>query len=256
MAYKVYDFVQESSTSTGTGNFVTSGVPTAGFGAFSARYAVGDTFPYSIAGVDSNNQRTGEAETGIGTVVSFSGSAMTWSRAVISSSNADALVSFSAGTKLVSVSLNAVEMRLLPTRTLAADYTNSTTTVTSTGLTFDAEASADYEIEILGEFSSAATTTGIGFAFTTPTGSTQTGQWVNPSATTQAATLGWQANSSGVVAAKTSGTPTGTLIPVWGRFHVRTSTTAGTVTLGCASEVASSLVTLKAGFMMKVRRYN
>lgn len=259
MAHKVLDLVLETATVTGTGNITTSATAVTGYQTVAgAGYAVGDTFPYKVWYVDTNYSPLGAVEIGIGTVVSISAGATTWSRSVQNGSNGSSLVNFSTSSAcLVAVSNNANEYRQLPTRTLASDYTNSTVTLSDlTGMSFDAEASSDYEVEVFGEMQSAATTTGIGLALTVPTGSTVSGTWFNPGATTQVGTQGWQ-NASAVVGAKTSGVPAVTTsYPLYGRFHVRTSTTAGNVKLQGASEVASSQITVKAGFMLKARRFN
>lgn len=260
MAHHIVDFVLETATVTGTGNITTSAAAVAGYRVISAipGIAVGDTFPYTARVVDSNGSATGNTEVGIATITAISAGATTFSRSVQDGSNGTSPVNFTSSSSCtIGLSVNAAEYRQLPTRTLASDYTNSTTTVSSlTGMTFDAEASADYEVEVFGEMQSAATTTGIGLCLAVPTGSTVSGIFDNPAATTQTDTPGWT-NASGVVGAKTSGVPaTGTSYPLRGKFHVRTSTTAGTVTLEAASEVASSQVTIKAGFMLKVRRFN
>lgn len=97
MAYIVEDRVAETSTSTGTGDFTVTGAFT-GFRAFSAVCVVSDTIPYMIEAVDGSGIPTGEWETGIGTY----SAANTLTRTTISrSSNSNAAVSFSAGTKRV-----------------------------------------------------------------------------------------------------------------------------------------------------------
>lgn len=255
MAFITRDRVLETSTTTGTGALTLAGA-VAGFRAFSSVMSSSntpaDTCFYAIQGVDSNGTPTGDYEEGIGT---YSSSATLTRTTILDSSNSGSVVSLASGTKYVSLSVISQELKFLPSRVLGSDYTNSTTTLsTLTGMTFDAEASANYEVEIFGEIQSAATTTGIGFALTVPTGSTVSGQWEHPAATTQTTTTGWQ-NTSATVGAKTSGVPaTATNYPVWGKFHVVTSTTTGTVTLQGASEIASSQITVKAGFVMKTRR--
>lgn len=253
MAFRVIDSVLDTFTSTGTGAVTLLGGGT-GYRGLNV-LADGDKFAYAAFGVDGNGARTGEYESGEGSYAS-SGTTLTNTK-VYDSSNSGSKVSWSSGTKYVVIGPMAQEMKFMPTRTLASDYTNSTTTLSDlTGLSFDAEASADYEVEILGEIQSAVTTTGLGFALTVPTGSTVSGSWDHPQATTQLSTEGYQ-NASAVVAAKTSGVPAATTsYPCRGRFHVRTSTTAGNVKLQGASEVASSQITVKAGFMFKARRYN
>lgn len=92
-----YDRVKESTTTTGTGIITTLGAATQ-FVALSSVYAVNETFPYAIVG-----QASTEWETGYGTLLSSTTFART---IVVASSNANALVTFSAGTKDVFVSIN------------------------------------------------------------------------------------------------------------------------------------------------------
>lgn len=89
---KVPENTQESTTTTGTGNITVSGA-TAGKRALSATLSAGDTFGYRIDDGGTN------VEVGVGTLLTST----TFSRAVITSTNSDALVSFAAGTKTVTV---------------------------------------------------------------------------------------------------------------------------------------------------------
>ena len=99
MAFITADRVLDSSTSTGTGAFVVSGTPAAGYQTFSSVMSVGDTCYYSIQG-----QTTSEWEVGLGTY----SSANTLTRTTIySSSNAGFAVTFSAGTKNVFLTMAA-----------------------------------------------------------------------------------------------------------------------------------------------------
>jgi hypothetical protein len=99
MAFVTADRVLDSSTSTGTGPFVVSGTPAAGYQTFSSVMSIGDTCYYSIQG-----QTTSEWEVGFGTY----SSANTLTRTTIySSSNAGSAVTFSAGTKNVFLTLVA-----------------------------------------------------------------------------------------------------------------------------------------------------
>jgi len=99
MAFITADRVLDSSTSTGTGPFVVSGTPAAGYQTFSSVMSVGDTCYYSIQG-----QTTSEWEVGLGTY----SSANTLTRTTIySSSNAGSAVTFSAGTKNVFIIMAA-----------------------------------------------------------------------------------------------------------------------------------------------------
>jgi hypothetical protein len=87
---KYYDRVKETATTTGTGDITLAGAVTQ-FKTFASRFAVGEPFGYAIVG-----QSGSEWETGIGTL---SGSTTLVRTTVIESSNSDALVNFSAGTK-------------------------------------------------------------------------------------------------------------------------------------------------------------
>lgn len=89
MALIVADRVKETTTTTGTGTVTLAGAVT-GFKAFSAVCANNDTAYYSIEG-------GAEWEVGLGTWLTGG----TLARSVISSSNSNALVSFSAGSKNV-----------------------------------------------------------------------------------------------------------------------------------------------------------
>jgi hypothetical protein len=93
------DRVKDTTTTTGTGTVTLSGTAPTGFQAFAAAYAVGDAhIPYAIVGT------SGEWEVGTGTLVTST----TLSRDEVSgSSNAGALVNFSAGTKDVFVTIPA-----------------------------------------------------------------------------------------------------------------------------------------------------
>lgn len=101
------DRVLETSTTTGTGNFTLAGA-VAGYRAFSAVCATGDTFSYTIYGVDGSGVPTGEWEVGLGT---YSGANTLTRTTVQSSSNANAAVNFSAGTKQVALTISAVAAR-------------------------------------------------------------------------------------------------------------------------------------------------
>ena len=84
------DRVKETSTTTGTGNVTLAGAAT-GFETFNTAFGVGPFFNYAI-----QLQSGSEWEVGIG---HLSGSTTLVRDQVEQSSNSDALVSFSAGTK-------------------------------------------------------------------------------------------------------------------------------------------------------------
>lgn len=107
MAYIVADRIKETSTTTGAGAFALAGAVT-GFKAFSAAkitfpfthtMAVGDTFPYAIVAVDSNDTPTGEWEVGEGTY--SAANTLTRTRVTSNSAGTVAAIAFSAGKKEV-----------------------------------------------------------------------------------------------------------------------------------------------------------
>lgn len=94
------DHVLESSTTTGTGALTLGGAVT-GFKTFASRMtSPSDTCFYAVWGVDGSGVPTGEWENGLGT---YSAANTLTRTAVIESSNSDAAVSFSAGTKYVAI---------------------------------------------------------------------------------------------------------------------------------------------------------
>ena len=100
MALVINDRVKETSTTTGTGTFNLAGAET-GYESFVSGVGTGNTTYYAIE-LNSEN----EWEVGIGTVTS--GSPDTLSRdTIISSSNSDAAVNFTSGTKNVFCTLPA-----------------------------------------------------------------------------------------------------------------------------------------------------
>ena len=98
MTLIVKDRVKETSTSTGTGAFTLAGAAT-GFRAFSsAMTSPSDTCYYTIQGVDSAGNPTAEWECGLGT---YSAANTLTRTTVYASSNANSIVTFSAGPKQV-----------------------------------------------------------------------------------------------------------------------------------------------------------
>lgn len=91
------DNVKETTTTTGTGALTLAGAVTT-FEAFSSRFAVGERVHYRIESSGS------EWEVGIGTL---SGASTLDRDDVLASSNANALVNFSAGSKNVYCTLPA-----------------------------------------------------------------------------------------------------------------------------------------------------
>ena len=104
MAFAVNDRIKETSTTTGTGTFSLDGaVP--GFETFSSAIGNSNTTYYTI----QNQNVPTEFEVGLGTVAAGTLARTT----VISSSNSDSAVSFSAGTKDVFVTLPASKAVML-----------------------------------------------------------------------------------------------------------------------------------------------
>lgn len=96
------DRVLETSTTTGTGTYTLAGAVT-GFQAFGL--ANGDTCRYYAEDVDASGVPTGDWEVGIGTA---GGSGTTLARTTIEfSSNANAAVSWAAGTRRIALALTA-----------------------------------------------------------------------------------------------------------------------------------------------------
>ena len=128
MALIVEDRIAETSTSTGTGDFTLAGSIT-GFRAFSAVCATSDTLYYLIEAIDANGVPTGEWETGLGTY----SAANTLTRTTVSrSSNANAAVSFAAGTKRVSIASSKAYLTLLKIAAPSIQTVTSSATVTPT----------------------------------------------------------------------------------------------------------------------------
>jgi len=112
MALVINDRVKESSTTTGVGTFDLDGV-VSGFEGFVAGIGTGNTTYYTIF-----NQGTTEWEVGVGTVTDATPDTLARTT-VISSSNSDAAVNFTSGTKDVFCTLPASKAIYLDTSTPA-----------------------------------------------------------------------------------------------------------------------------------------
>jgi hypothetical protein len=97
MAFRSEDRVKETTTTTGTSSITLAGAVT-GFRTFASAISVSDTFNYCI------DNGAGQWEVGIGTLSSSTVMART---TVTSSSNSNALVNFSAGSKTVYITISA-----------------------------------------------------------------------------------------------------------------------------------------------------
>ena len=100
MAFALNDRVKETSTTTGTGTFDLAGAET-GFESFVSGIGNGNITYYAIS-----NDGTAEFEVGFGTVTDAATDTLSRDT-IISSSNSDALVDFSIGTKTVFCTLPA-----------------------------------------------------------------------------------------------------------------------------------------------------
>jgi hypothetical protein len=140
MALVIADRVRESSTTTGTGTFVLAGA-VVGYQSFSTAIGNTNTTYYTIS-----NPGTTEWEVGIGTISTGSLTRTT----VISSSNANALVAFTAGTKDVFVTYPAEK----------AVYQDASGNVTASG-TFSGAFSGSVAATTL---SASSTVSGVGFS--------------------------------------------------------------------------------------------
>lgn len=99
MVHVIADRVRDTSTTTGTGNFTVANSPPNGYETLDTVLATSDLFDYLI-----QHQTANEWETGIGT---YNGSHVFVRTTVKQSSNADAAVNFSAGTKDIVLVLSA-----------------------------------------------------------------------------------------------------------------------------------------------------
>lgn len=115
MGIKFHDRVKDTSTTTGTGNITVSGTAPNGYQTFSARLSVGDRFYYVIAGQTGTEWETGYA--------TYTGTNAFSRDKVEQSSNADALVNFSAGTK--DVFLTAIADRFIEMQTKGVILANA-----------------------------------------------------------------------------------------------------------------------------------
>ena len=102
-----HDRVKETTTTTGTGNITLAGAVSQ-FASFTSRYATNDIFYYAIIGQTGTEWEVGKGH--------LSGSTTLVRDRCFESSNADALVSFSAGTKDVFVTVASDRMSEIWTR--------------------------------------------------------------------------------------------------------------------------------------------
>ena len=140
MAFITADRVRDTSTTAGSGSFSVSGTAPTGYRTFSAVLSVSDTFYYSI-----QHQTLNEWEVGLGTY----SSANTFARTTIySSSNAGSVVTFSAGTKDVFITMAAARSLQLDASgnvtPATGTYTRTTITATAGQTSFTANYTVNY----------------------------------------------------------------------------------------------------------------
>lgn len=129
MAFVTDDRVLDTTTTTGTGNVTMSGAPPGGFQQFTSVMSVGDYCHYCIVGGT-------EWEVGLGELMSGgSVTSVLARRQVYSSSNNDALVNFSAGSKSIFITQpgHRKGSPVLYVSTSSAQVNNSTTEATLIG---------------------------------------------------------------------------------------------------------------------------
>ena len=97
---RIFDRVKDSSSTTGTGNFMLSGTVPTGFQTFATKYNTGDIFTYCIQDSVSGLWEVGEGYLSATTT-------LVRDTPVDGSSGANTLVNFTAGTKDVFVTIAA-----------------------------------------------------------------------------------------------------------------------------------------------------
>lgn len=123
MAKVRFNMAAESSTTTGTGNVTVAGAKNPGQTLTTAGVAVSDTFKYRMS-----HDTLNEWEIGTATMLTST----TFSRSVLSSSNANALVNFSAGNKTVELSVDAADLAAMEARATNAETLTGTDAVKAT----------------------------------------------------------------------------------------------------------------------------
>lgn len=126
MAHVREDRILETSTTTGTGTFTVLG-PVTGFKRLDDYLEIGDTFDYIIFAVDAVGNPSGEWESGLATYSAVD----QFTRTPVRSSNSDAVVNFSAGTKRVALTLTAARMNKVASECIIVACSDETTALTT-----------------------------------------------------------------------------------------------------------------------------
>lgn len=251
MAHRTAFRVRETTTTEGTGNITVGGVPNASYRTFaSVLTSNGDTCKYEI-----RHQTAHEWESGILTRVSST----EYSRTVDESSNGDAAVNFSAGTKHVFLvgKLGDDERECRVSGSDAASTSTSNADVA--GMSMSVKANADYFFEFYGTYETAATTTGLKLAVTCPASPTSIRYETAIQISGAQGTDGWDtqahvASDSTHTGASVDAANTARHFRVTG--ILRNGANAGNITLRLATEVAASAVTIHQGSYGRRRRLN
>jgi hypothetical protein len=136
----------------------------------------------------------------------------------------------------------------------AADVTNATITNVNTDLVFTFAANSTYIIDLYLMTTSAATTTGVGFAWDTSVAVTTANLTFEHQLAAAGTITGGDAIADDTVRGLSSGTPDTGITPIIGMGLIVTGASGGTARLRFRPEVAAS-ATFKANSVMRVMKY-
>jgi len=239
MALVLADRVQETTTTTGTGTITLAGA-VSGFQTFTTAIGNANTTYYTIAG-----QTTSEFEVGIGT---YTTSGTTLSRdTILTSSNSNLAVNFSAGTKNVFVTYPASRSVYVNGTTLTA--TNSSILPVGSGGTGITTTPTNGQIPIGNgtNYTAATLTAGNGTSITNASGAitvTGTGSTLNPQTSAYVLVAGDAGKTisitTGGVTVNTSIFSAGNIVTIYNNSGSSQTITQGTsVTMQFAGQTSS-----------------